>query len=164
MDLVDENDVARLQRSQKPGKIARLGDDRTGSRLHPNAHRFSENVGKRGLAQSRRPRKENVVERFTSGLGGLDGEHQPVAHFVLADELIEIDRPEAVVEGAVAPVKFIALALGIHFARRWKSFSSSMVSARLFAPPVESLEARFIAAAHEASLSAYSGSVPFKSE
>ena len=54
VDLVDENDVAGLQRGQQPREVAGLRDDGPRSRLDVDAHGLAEDVGERRLAEAGR--------------------------------------------------------------------------------------------------------------
>jgi hypothetical protein len=55
-------------------------------------------VGERGLAEAGRAVEEQVIERFGSPLGGVDGDAQVVLQLLLADELIELAGPEREVQ------------------------------------------------------------------
>ena len=108
VDLVDEDNVAGLKRGEEAREIAGLGDDGTGGRLHVDAHRLTEDVGERGLAESGRTREKHVVERFATVFRSLDGEHQPIADLLLPDKALEIRRTEPVIERTVAPIQLLA--------------------------------------------------------
>ena len=57
-----------------------------------------EDLGQRGLAQSRGPRQEHVVQRVAAAGGGRDRDRQLVAQAVLADEVLEPSRSQRSVE------------------------------------------------------------------
>jgi Holliday junction resolvasome RuvABC ATP-dependent DNA helicase subunit len=70
----------------------------------------------------------------------------------------ELNRRNSAFDNSLRPVDFD------QFVGQQKVRDRLMLAVEAAKARGESLEARFIAAAHEASLSAYSGSVPFKSE
>jgi hypothetical protein len=51
-----------------------------------------------GLAEARRAVEEQVVERLTAPLRGVNGDAEVVLQLLLADELVELARPESEVE------------------------------------------------------------------
>jgi hypothetical protein len=89
VNLVDEQDVAILQVGEKSGKVAGLGDDGTRRCTEADAHFAGEDPGQRGLAQSRRSEKENMVERFAARSSGIDEDAKVFARRLLADEFIK---------------------------------------------------------------------------
>ena len=114
VDLVDEDDVARLQGGQESGEVRRLREDGPARRLHVDAHRVAEDVRERCLAETGRTREQHVVQRLPPVLRGLDRKLQPVADFPLADEIGELLRTQLVVESRVPPVQFLARAFVLH--------------------------------------------------
>ena len=98
VDLVDEEHAVLLEVRQHPGQVAGLLDDRTGGGPHRNAHLVANDVGQRGLAETRRPIQQHVIERFAPLAGGRDGHVQVVANPILADVLVEHARAQSGVE------------------------------------------------------------------
>ena len=76
VDLVDEEDRARLERGQERGDVA-LALERGAGGLHERHVQLArDDVGERGLAQAGRPREQHVVERLAAPAGGLDEERR----------------------------------------------------------------------------------------
>jgi hypothetical protein len=57
--------------------------------LHRNAHLVADDVGERGLAETRGPIQQHVVERLAPLPRGRDGDMQVVANAILADVFVE---------------------------------------------------------------------------
>ncbi len=72
VDFVDEQHVARFEIGQQRGKIAGLGDHRTGGGAEVHAQFARHDLRQRGLAQPRRADEQHVVERFLARPRGLD--------------------------------------------------------------------------------------------
>ncbi len=71
MDLVDEQDVARLEIGELRGEIAGLGDHRAGGRAEIDAELARHDLGERRLAEAGRPDEQHVVERLAARLGRI---------------------------------------------------------------------------------------------
>src|SRR5262249_45445183 len=67
MDLVDEQDIARLQIGQQGSEIAAALDDRAGSGAKADPHLSRHDMRKGRLAETRRAREEHVIEGLTAG-------------------------------------------------------------------------------------------------
>ena len=91
MDFIHKNDIAWLKRRKKPRQISRLRNNWPRCGLDINAHRLAENIGKRCLAQSRRPRKEDMIKRFTTRLCGFDGKEKATTNLLLTYETINYE-------------------------------------------------------------------------
>ena len=76
MDLVDEEDVARLQVRQDRGEVAGARDHRARGRAEVHAEFARDDLGHRGFAEARRARKQHVVERFVAAARGVDEDFQ----------------------------------------------------------------------------------------
>jgi hypothetical protein len=70
--------------------------------VHVDAHLFCEDVRERGLAEPRRPRQKNVVQRLAAASRGLDVDPQIFLVLVLSDEV-----PQAT--GSKNSVEFLIL-------------------------------------------------------
>ena len=105
MDLVDEQDVARLQVGQQGGEIAGALDHRTRGGAKPDPHFARHDLCERGLAEPGGPEQQHMIEGFAARLGGVDKDPQIVAQLALPDELGQDQR-------AQRSLGHIALALG----------------------------------------------------
>ena len=104
VDLVDEEDAARLERGQERGDVALALERRAGG-LH---ERDVELVRRRsGRATSCRgpggPGEQHVVERLAAGARRLDEDRELVLDRALADEVLERARAQRAVELLVGP-------------------------------------------------------------
>jgi hypothetical protein len=79
VDLVDEQDVARLQIGQLRREVAGARDHRPGGQAKTDPELGGDDLGKRGLAEPRRPGEQDMVERFPPLPRGLDEHPQVVA-------------------------------------------------------------------------------------
>ena len=66
MDLVDEQDVALLEVGEQRGEIAGLGNHRTGGGAKADAQLLGHDLRQRRLAETRRTRKQHMVERIAA--------------------------------------------------------------------------------------------------
>src|SRR2546430_5403235 len=97
VDLVDEEDVARLDGGQDRGDVLSLeGGPR--DRADPDTELLTNDVREAGLAEPRRPDEENVVERFAAALRRVERDRELLLDAGLANELVEPARPEALLD------------------------------------------------------------------
>ena len=108
MDFIDEDDVARFEAGQQPGQVAGFVDHRPRGGLDIHPHGAAQDEGQGGLAQTGGAREQDVVEGLAALPGRLHRQHQAFAHPLLADEVIEGDRAQAVVEGGITLVEGVA--------------------------------------------------------
>ena len=94
MDLVDEEDIPRLQVGQNGGEIARPLQHRARGLAQVHAELARDDVRERGLAQARRPEEQHVVERFAAPARRLDEDLELPAHLFLADVFGERRRAQ----------------------------------------------------------------------
>ena len=87
MNLVDEQDVARLKVGQQRGQIARLGNHRAASRPEPHPQLARDDLRQRGLAQPRRTIEQHMVHRLAARFRAFDEHPQVVLRRRLPDEL-----------------------------------------------------------------------------
>ena len=66
VDFVDEQHVVRFEIGQDRGQVAGAFQHRAGSLAQVDAHLGGDDVGQRGLAQSRRAEQQHMVERFAA--------------------------------------------------------------------------------------------------
>ena len=81
VDLVDEEDVPLLERSEHAGEVAFLLDYGAGGAADIYGHLLGEDVRQGGFAQARRSVEKDVVQRFFPLPCSLD------KHFEVADQL-----------------------------------------------------------------------------
>ena len=98
MDLVDEEDGARLERTEQGGDVALALERRAGGLHEGHLELGGDDLRQRGLAQARRPGEQHVVERLAARGCRLDGDLQLLAQPVLAHELLEGPRAQRAVE------------------------------------------------------------------
>ena len=94
MDLVDEEDVARLQIGQQRGEIAGALDDRPGGRAEADAQLARDDLRQRRLAEAGRAVEQHVIERLAALARRRDEDAEIVAELALPDELVERQRTE----------------------------------------------------------------------
>ncbi len=101
MDLVHEEDVLGLEIRQDSGQVAGPGDHRPGGQAQAGAHLARHDVGQRRLAQARRARQQDVIERLAAPSGRGQEHGKVVADLVLADVLAEGLRPQLRLDGGI---------------------------------------------------------------
>ena len=89
MDLVDEQNVARLEIGELGGEIAGLGDDGPGGRAEIDAEFARDDLRQRRLAEAGRPDEQHVIERLAARLGRFDEDLEVLARRLLAGEIGE---------------------------------------------------------------------------
>jgi hypothetical protein len=82
-------------------QVAGALDGGTGCRLDVDADFCGDNVGDAGLAQSGRPVKKDMVDRFTPPPGRGDSYLQVFLRFILPDKFGQAAGPETAVERRV---------------------------------------------------------------
>ena len=102
VDLVDEQDVAFLQRRQDARQIAFALQRRPGRHAHLGSHFIRQQIRERRLPQTRRTRQKDMVERVAAAPGRLHVHRQVVDDFSLPDELVETPRAKRGVLVAIA--------------------------------------------------------------
>ena len=94
MDLVDKQDVARLEVGQHRGEIAGALNDRAGGRAEADRQFAGDDLRQGGLAEPGRTEEQHVIERLAAAARGVDEDAQIVAQLALTDELLERRRPD----------------------------------------------------------------------
>src|SRR5207253_2682929 len=97
VDLVDEEDVARLQLRQDGGEVLAL-DRRARDRTHADAELLLHDVGEARLAEPGRADEEDVVERVPAKARGLQSDPELLLDALLPDEVGEAARTQGGVE------------------------------------------------------------------
>src|SRR5712692_1903520 len=73
MDLVEEKDLAGLERGEDGGQIALALEQRPGAGLDGHTQFVREDLRERRLTQARRPVEQDVVECLATAARRLDG-------------------------------------------------------------------------------------------
>ncbi len=94
VDLVDEQDVARLEVGEQRSQVARALQHRPGGLAQVDLHLPGDDVRQRRLAQARRPEQQHVVQCLAPAARGLDEDLQLVADLGLPDVVGEPYGPE----------------------------------------------------------------------
>ena len=101
MDLVDEQDRRGLQIGQDRRQVTGALEGRAGRASHARTHLVPQDVGDRGLSETRRAIDHDVVERLAARQGRLNEDPEVGLHLLLADVLFERARPQPEVDAAV---------------------------------------------------------------
>ena len=101
VNLVDEQDGGGLEVGQNRGQVAGALERGTGSAAQTRPHLLSQDVGDRGLAETRWAVDQHVIERLVALEGRLDEDPEVGLHRLLADVLVESTRPQPQVDAAV---------------------------------------------------------------
>jgi hypothetical protein len=104
VDLIDEEDAAWLQRGEEGGDIGLALQRRAGGLHQRHAHLLGDDVGKRGLAEARRPGEQDVIERLVAPPRRLDEDRQLLGDLLLVDEVGEGSRSQRAVEVLIRSV------------------------------------------------------------
>ena len=104
VDLVDEEDAARLQRGEEGGDVGLALQRRAGGLHHRHAQLGGDDVGERGLAEPGRAGEQDVVERLAAAARRLDEDRQLLGDLLLVDEVGERRRAQRAVEVLVGHV------------------------------------------------------------
>ena len=108
VDLVDEQDVALVERGQDRGQVAGSLDRRTG-RVADADTEFTRDDRRQGrLAETGRPVEQDVVGRLSPAPGGLEQHRQVGLDLLLTDVLTERARPKRALDDAIGLVLEIA--------------------------------------------------------
>ena len=131
VNLVDEQDVARLEIGEQCRQVAGFRDHwpRCGAEVHAQFAR--DDLRQRGLAEARRADEQHVVERFLARTRGLDEHRQISARLLLADEFRQPLRPQRSICVVVAFFGSDKAAGAVHFA---SSFKPCLISVAVSAP------------------------------
>ena len=98
VDLVEEEDLALVERGQQRGQVAGPLDGRAAGDAQRDAELGGDDHRHRGLAEAGRPGEQDVVRRPAAAHRPLEDELELLAHPVLADELVERLGPQRVLD------------------------------------------------------------------
>ena len=104
MDLVDEQHVVRLERGQDRGDVTFPFERRPGNLPDLDVELAADDLRQRGLAETRRPREEHVVERLPPALRCIERNRELLLHPLLADEIGEGHGTERRLELLLSPI------------------------------------------------------------
>ena len=90
MNLVDEEHIVALQIGEQCRQVLGLFEHRAAGLTEIHAQLGGNDVGECGLAQTRRPEQQNMVERLLAFLGSANEDFQLLAHLGLADVLAQL--------------------------------------------------------------------------
>ena len=113
VDLVDEQDVAVLQVGEQRGQVARPHQRRAGGDAQPDAHLRRHDAGERGLAQTRGPGEQQVVDGLFAAPRRLEHDLEMLGQLRLPVELGQAPGPETGLVGELGRV-----GQGVHRPRR----------------------------------------------
>src|SRR5262249_43981740 len=138
VDLVDEEDVARLERRQDGGDVALPLERRAGDLAEADAELAPHDLRERRLAEARRAREQQVVERLAARLRRVERDRELLLDALLPDEVVERRRPQRALQLLLAAVvddgrQQLAHAAFLNACRTWSSTgsdSSTPASAR----------------------------------
>ena len=125
MDLVDEQDVARLEAGEDRSHVALPLERRPRDGAQPDAELLADDRRERRLAEPGRPHEEDVVERLTTAARGLERDLELLLCPLLADELVELPWPKGVLDLLVALPQHRGEELARHAALRRASRTRS---------------------------------------
>ena len=117
MNLVDEQHVARLERCEDAGEVARLVEHRSARNLEAHAQFVGYDVAKRCLAQSWGAVQQRMVERFAAVLRRLDEHFEVLHHLLLPAEIFKSEGAQSVLKVllALAPLLLTYVEIFFHF-------------------------------------------------
>ena len=104
VDLVDEQDVALLERGEDRGQVAGPLDGRARGVFDVDAQLARDDRGQGRLAQAGRAVQEDVVGGLSPAPGRLEQDRQVRLDLALADVFVERARPEGALDDEVAVV------------------------------------------------------------
>ncbi len=78
MNFVDEKDIAFFKTGEKSGQLAGFFNHRSTRIFDVYAHRVGDDVGERGLAETRRAAQQYVFEHIATFLGGFHHQFKAV--------------------------------------------------------------------------------------
>ena len=93
MDLVDEEDVPRLERGEDRRDVLLL-ERGAGDRAEADAELLADDLRERRLAEARGAGEQHVVEGLGPLLGRVEGDPQLLLDALLSDEVLQPARAE----------------------------------------------------------------------
>ncbi len=96
MDLIDEQQLARLQIHQQAHDVARTLQGWCAGDATAHTQLFGQHQSHGGFAQAWRAIKQHVIERFLAGAGGFHRNAQHLLELPLADVIGQPPRPQGV--------------------------------------------------------------------
>src|SRR6266516_6984404 len=94
VDLVDEQDVPLLEPGQDRRYVALALQRRARDGTQPHTELFTDDVSEARLAEARRADQQEMVERLLAPASGFERDRELLLDALLADELVQIARPQ----------------------------------------------------------------------
>src|SRR5262249_55007132 len=94
VDLVDKQNVARLQAGEQRREVASTLDYRPRCRAKPDPEFPRDDLRQCGLAEPGRTRKQHMIEGFIAALRSTDKDREVVAQLLLTDKFAEVLRAD----------------------------------------------------------------------
>src|SRR5262249_20650053 len=116
VDLVDEQNIARLEIGEQRREIPRLCDHRTRGGAEVDAQLTRNDLRQRRLAETRWADKKHMVKRFLAGARRFDEHAQVRARLLLPDEFRQALRPQRRIDVVIALVGSNKAAGVVHLA------------------------------------------------
>ena len=98
MNLVDEQHIVLLERSEYTRKVAGLVEHRTGCDLEIHTQLIGDNACECGLAESGRSEQQQVVQCLATHTRSLDEHFEILNNLFLTVERVEIRRAQRALE------------------------------------------------------------------
>ena len=134
VDLVDEEDVARLHRGQDRRHVALALERGAGDAADADAELLAHDVGEARLAEAGRADEQHVVERLAARAGRLKRDVELLLEALLPDELVEPPWSQRAIELVLVGTHLGREELVGHAAlRAWRTRSSGGASGSVVA-------------------------------
>ncbi len=98
VDLVDEQHLTLLQRSQDGGQVSRVLDGRPGGGTQIDAHLDGDDVTERSLAQSRRPIHQHMIDGLFAAARRLQQDAEVILDLLLPDIFSQATGPQTALD------------------------------------------------------------------
>ena len=98
VNLIDEQDISGAQAGENCRQISGPLNGRSGGHLDADAHLVGNDVGQRGLAQSRRPVEKNMIERVTAATRRADQDLEVLLELALTNDFGQGARPQRMID------------------------------------------------------------------
>jgi hypothetical protein len=101
MDFVNEQDIPGAQVREDGSQIPGPFNGGTGGHFYVHTHFVGNNMRQRGLPQTRRAIKQNMIQGLAASTGGSDENPKILLDLVLADQLGQLLRTKGVIDAVV---------------------------------------------------------------
>jgi len=139
VNLVDEEHVSLVELGEDRRQVAGARDHRARGGAEADAHLARDDLRQGGLAEARRAEEQHVVEGVAAPARRLDEDAQVLAHRALADEVVEVRRPQGDLAGVLlAEVRRYDAGLWASVGHDASSLRPALMSDSTLAPPPRS--------------------------